>query len=245
MCAMLMFNLYFPTFFRQQRDHVWKPKPLRPSNGQRLVVLGLGRYRIARCRESESARASGHRRTGTAARGRRRGRPAHRGARRGGLPRGNTSAHGEHTRSRWGGRARFDEARLGARQHLPRRDRGRESSSARLAMAHFGARFSMFSRRSRSPPKASSGIWRTSSSRRIPGISKAGSPKSWSCFAPTSSDSALLGRSKTSSIPSAATDSGSSSSFSSLPRRPSSDPDEVDRQNPDVSRIAVIDSSRL
>ena len=41
-CAMLMFNLHFPTFFRQQRDHVWEPKPLRPSNGQRLIVLGLG-----------------------------------------------------------------------------------------------------------------------------------------------------------------------------------------------------------
>ena len=41
-CAMLMFNLHFPTFFRQQRDHVWEPKPLRPSNGQKLVVLGLG-----------------------------------------------------------------------------------------------------------------------------------------------------------------------------------------------------------
>ena len=32
-CAMLMFNLHFPTFFRQQRDHVWEPKPLRPSTG--------------------------------------------------------------------------------------------------------------------------------------------------------------------------------------------------------------------
>ena len=41
-CAMLMFNLHFPTFFRQQRDHVWEPKPLRPSNGQKLVVLGFG-----------------------------------------------------------------------------------------------------------------------------------------------------------------------------------------------------------
>ena len=42
LCAMLMFNLHFPTFFRQQRDHVWEPRPLRPSNGQRVVVLGLG-----------------------------------------------------------------------------------------------------------------------------------------------------------------------------------------------------------
>ena len=41
-CAMMMFNLHFPAFFRQQLDHVWKPRPLRPSNGQRLVVLGLG-----------------------------------------------------------------------------------------------------------------------------------------------------------------------------------------------------------
>ena len=41
-CAMLMWNLHFPSFFRQQLEHVWNPKPLRPSNGQRLVVLGLG-----------------------------------------------------------------------------------------------------------------------------------------------------------------------------------------------------------
>ena len=41
-CAMLMFNLHFPAFLRQQLDHVWEPKPLRPSNGQRLVVLGFG-----------------------------------------------------------------------------------------------------------------------------------------------------------------------------------------------------------
>lgn len=41
-CAMLMTNLHFPSFFRQQRAHEWLPKELESSKGQKLVVLGMG-----------------------------------------------------------------------------------------------------------------------------------------------------------------------------------------------------------
>ena len=41
-CAMLMSNLHFPKFFRQQLEHAWQPMELVPSKGQKLVVLGMG-----------------------------------------------------------------------------------------------------------------------------------------------------------------------------------------------------------
>lgn len=41
-CGVLMWNLHFPTFFQQQRDHVWSSKELAPAAGQTLSILGLG-----------------------------------------------------------------------------------------------------------------------------------------------------------------------------------------------------------
>ena len=42
LCSILMFNLHFPTFFRQQQEREWNPRALEPTVGQCLVVLGLG-----------------------------------------------------------------------------------------------------------------------------------------------------------------------------------------------------------
>ena len=42
LCSVLMFNLHFHEFFRQQRDQVWSPQALEPTAGQCLVVVGLG-----------------------------------------------------------------------------------------------------------------------------------------------------------------------------------------------------------
>ena len=42
LCSVLMFNLHFPTFARQQVERVWRPQALEPAAGQCLVVLGLG-----------------------------------------------------------------------------------------------------------------------------------------------------------------------------------------------------------
>ena len=41
-CGVLMWNLHFPRFFQQQREHVWKSKELVPTSGQTLSILGLG-----------------------------------------------------------------------------------------------------------------------------------------------------------------------------------------------------------
>jgi phosphoglycerate dehydrogenase-like enzyme len=41
-CSVLMWNLHFPRFFQQQREHVWKSSELVPTAGQTLSVLGLG-----------------------------------------------------------------------------------------------------------------------------------------------------------------------------------------------------------
>ncbi len=41
-CAVLMWNLRFPRFFRQQRDRIWEPHELVPSRGRTLAILGLG-----------------------------------------------------------------------------------------------------------------------------------------------------------------------------------------------------------
>lgn len=41
-CAVLMWNLHFPAFSRQQRERVWKSKELLPTAGQTLSILGLG-----------------------------------------------------------------------------------------------------------------------------------------------------------------------------------------------------------
>ncbi len=41
-CAVLMWNLHFPRFFRQQREHVWESTELIPTAGQVLSILGLG-----------------------------------------------------------------------------------------------------------------------------------------------------------------------------------------------------------
>lgn len=41
-CAVLLSNLRFPRFFRQQRERVWAPTELVPARGQTLAVLGLG-----------------------------------------------------------------------------------------------------------------------------------------------------------------------------------------------------------
>jgi phosphoglycerate dehydrogenase-like enzyme len=41
-CAVLMWNLRFPRFFRQQRERVWEPDELLPAKGQTLAILGLG-----------------------------------------------------------------------------------------------------------------------------------------------------------------------------------------------------------
>jgi phosphoglycerate dehydrogenase-like enzyme len=41
-CAVLMWNLNFLKFFRQQRERVWKSAELAPTAGQTLSILGLG-----------------------------------------------------------------------------------------------------------------------------------------------------------------------------------------------------------
>jgi phosphoglycerate dehydrogenase-like enzyme len=41
-CSVLMWNLHFPRFFRQQRDHDWESRELIPTNGKTLSILGLG-----------------------------------------------------------------------------------------------------------------------------------------------------------------------------------------------------------
>ncbi len=41
-CAVLMWNLHFPAFSRQQRERVWKSRELQPVAGQTLSILGLG-----------------------------------------------------------------------------------------------------------------------------------------------------------------------------------------------------------
>lgn len=41
-CSVLMWNLHFPRFFRQQREHFWKSTELVPTAGQTLSILGLG-----------------------------------------------------------------------------------------------------------------------------------------------------------------------------------------------------------
>lgn len=41
-CAVLMWNLHLPRFFRQQRDRVWKSAELLPTAGKTLAILGLG-----------------------------------------------------------------------------------------------------------------------------------------------------------------------------------------------------------
>lgn len=41
-CSVLIWNLHFPTFSRQQREHVWKSMELVPTSGQTLSILGLG-----------------------------------------------------------------------------------------------------------------------------------------------------------------------------------------------------------
>jgi len=41
-CSVLMWNLHFPRFFQQQREHDWKSTELVPAAGQTLSILGLG-----------------------------------------------------------------------------------------------------------------------------------------------------------------------------------------------------------
>lgn len=41
-CSVLMWNLHFPAFFRQQRERVWQSMELVPSSGKTLGILGLG-----------------------------------------------------------------------------------------------------------------------------------------------------------------------------------------------------------
>jgi phosphoglycerate dehydrogenase-like enzyme len=41
-CAVLLSNLRFPRFFRQQRERLWAPTELVPARAQILAVLGLG-----------------------------------------------------------------------------------------------------------------------------------------------------------------------------------------------------------
>jgi phosphoglycerate dehydrogenase-like enzyme len=41
-CAVLMWNLHFPRFFRQQGERVWESTELVPTAGQTLSILGLG-----------------------------------------------------------------------------------------------------------------------------------------------------------------------------------------------------------
>lgn len=41
-CSVLMWNLHFPAFSKQQRDRVWKSRELTPTAGQTLSILGLG-----------------------------------------------------------------------------------------------------------------------------------------------------------------------------------------------------------
>ena len=42
LCSVLMWNLHFPRFYRQQRDHVWESAELVPTAGKTLSILGLG-----------------------------------------------------------------------------------------------------------------------------------------------------------------------------------------------------------
>jgi phosphoglycerate dehydrogenase-like enzyme len=42
LCAVLMWNLHFPRFYRQQRDRVWESAELIPAAGATLSILGLG-----------------------------------------------------------------------------------------------------------------------------------------------------------------------------------------------------------
>ena len=42
LCSVLMWNLHFPRFHRQQRDHVWESAELIPTAGKTLSILGLG-----------------------------------------------------------------------------------------------------------------------------------------------------------------------------------------------------------
>ncbi len=41
-CAVLMWNLHFPRFFRQQGERIWESTELVPTVGQTLSILGLG-----------------------------------------------------------------------------------------------------------------------------------------------------------------------------------------------------------
>lgn len=41
-CAVLMSNLSFPKFFRQQRARIWEPVELLPARERSLAILGLG-----------------------------------------------------------------------------------------------------------------------------------------------------------------------------------------------------------
>jgi phosphoglycerate dehydrogenase-like enzyme len=52
--SVLLFNLHFPRFFRQQRERVWKEVELVPSKGQTLAVLGLGGIGSLAARKAKS-----------------------------------------------------------------------------------------------------------------------------------------------------------------------------------------------
>ena len=41
-CSVLMWNLHFPRFFQQQREHLWKSMELVSTTDQTLSILGLG-----------------------------------------------------------------------------------------------------------------------------------------------------------------------------------------------------------
>jgi len=41
-CSVLMWNLHFPRFFQQQREHFWKSMELVSTTDQTLSILGLG-----------------------------------------------------------------------------------------------------------------------------------------------------------------------------------------------------------
>jgi phosphoglycerate dehydrogenase-like enzyme len=40
--AVLLWNLHFPRFFREQRDRLWRPDELVTAAGQTIAILGLG-----------------------------------------------------------------------------------------------------------------------------------------------------------------------------------------------------------
>ncbi|HEY7816900.1 MAG TPA: D-2-hydroxyacid dehydrogenase [Vicinamibacteria bacterium] len=42
LCAVLMWNLRFPQFFRQQLERTWQPAELAPTAGKTISILGLG-----------------------------------------------------------------------------------------------------------------------------------------------------------------------------------------------------------